>query len=70
MLHVRAIERILNGELPSYGPCKTYAGTGSNCTCALCDAPILESEIECELEFVAPDSPRPSKKLRHSASTA
>jgi hypothetical protein len=53
MLHVRAKERMRSGELPTYGPSSSYAGRGSSISCALCDAPILASEVELELEFVA-----------------
>jgi hypothetical protein len=56
MLHVRAKERMQSGELPTRGPCRCYAGTGSSLICALCDAPILVSEIEYELEFARPDA--------------
>jgi len=57
MLHVRAKERMRSGELPTHGPCRCYAGTGSSLICALCDAPILVSEIEYELEFKGPGAP-------------
>jgi hypothetical protein len=56
MLHVRAIERIRSGGLPTNGPTRSYAGRGTSITCALCDAPILPSEIEVELEFLGPDA--------------
>jgi hypothetical protein len=57
MLHVRAKERMRSGELPMRGPSRSYAGMGSSLTCALCDTPILASEVECELEFGSPDAP-------------
>jgi hypothetical protein len=59
MLHVRAKERMRTGELPRDDPSRSYAGPGSSRLCALCDAPILAAEIECELEFGGPEAPRP-----------
>ncbi|MDB6160674.1 MAG: hypothetical protein JWO04_4380 [Gammaproteobacteria bacterium] len=58
MLHVRAKERMQSGELPTYAPSSSYAGRGSTITCALCDAPILPTDVELELEFVAQGADR------------
>jgi hypothetical protein len=63
MLHVRAKDRIRSGELPTHDPSMSYAGKGTSVTCALCDAPILASEIEYELEFAGPDAPE--RKIMH-----
>jgi hypothetical protein len=57
MLHVRAKDRMRSGELPTQNPSMSYAGKGSSVPCALCDAPILGSEIEYELVFAGPDAP-------------
>jgi hypothetical protein len=44
-----AHERIVAGELPSVRPGPTRDGQGSGKPCALCGAPILFEEVECEL---------------------
>ena len=49
-LQLLARARIDNGELP---PCETVTllgTTGSGAKCALCDAPIAETEVEYEVE--------------------
>ena len=50
-LHLRAQQRIRSGVLPRIEPTKTWAGRGSGLLCSVCDAPILETQIEYEVDF-------------------
>jgi hypothetical protein len=44
-----AQERIKAGELPPDRPGLTRAGKGRSQSCALCGAPILFEEVECQM---------------------
>jgi hypothetical protein len=50
-LRARARDRIDCGLLPRTKAARTWGGRGSGHACSLCDAPILESEPEMELEY-------------------
>ena len=52
-LHRVAQARLHAGELPRGDPTRTYGGRGSALNCALCDAAILQPEIEMELVYSA-----------------
>ena len=54
-LHRRAQELLSTGALPRKGPTRIFGGFGSCFTCALCGAPILQSEVEYELLFESAD---------------
>jgi hypothetical protein len=58
----RARMKLVMGTLPREDADRTYAGRGSGFVCSLCDAAVLETEIEYELEYsvlLKPgDSPR------------
>ncbi len=58
-LRVRARARIRDGRLRCIPGHRTWGGRGSNQPCALCDAPIRDSEVEYEIEGVGIDSPGP-----------
>lgn len=53
-LQVRARERIDQELLPREKPSRMWGGRGTGLACALCDAPILASEPEMELEYEPP----------------
>jgi hypothetical protein len=50
-LRARARDRIDCGLLPRTKAARTWGGRGSGLACSLCDAPILDSEPEMELEY-------------------
>lgn len=50
-LRVRARQRIEQGLLPHEKPTRMWGGRGTGLPCSLCDAPILESQPEMELEY-------------------
>ncbi|MEP7244236.1 MAG: hypothetical protein ABI885_11165 [Gammaproteobacteria bacterium] len=50
-LRARARERVEQHQLPIARPARTWGGRGTGLACSLCDAPILPSETEMELEF-------------------
>jgi hypothetical protein len=52
-LQARARQRIEQNLLPREKPTRMWGGRGSGVACSLCDAPILESEPEMELEYEA-----------------
>jgi hypothetical protein len=51
LLRARARERITQGRLPRTKAVRTWGGVGVGLTCCLCDAAILSSEPEFELQF-------------------
>ena len=51
LLRIRARERITQGRLPRTKAVRTWGGLGVGLPCNLCDAPILSSEPEFELQF-------------------
>jgi hypothetical protein len=51
LLRSRARERIAQGRLPRTKPLRTWGGPGVGLPCDLCDAAILDSEPEFELQF-------------------
>jgi hypothetical protein len=53
-LQVRARERIERDLLPREKPSRMWGGRGTGLACNLCDAPILDSEPEMELEYEPP----------------
>jgi hypothetical protein len=55
-LRARARDRIECGLLPRTKAARTWGGRGSGLACSLCDAPILDSEPEMELEYEEPPS--------------
>lgn len=55
-LRAKARDRIDCGLLPRTKAARTWGGRGSGHACSLCDAPILESEPEMELEYEEPSS--------------
>jgi hypothetical protein len=50
-LRARADERLRQGRLPRMKAVRTWGGLGSGLPCALCDAAILSSEPEFELQL-------------------
>lgn len=56
-LRVRARERVEQKLLPRTKPARTWGGRGTGLACSLCDAPILDSETEMELEFEGAQTP-------------
>ncbi len=60
-LRIRARERIRQGRLPRGKPARTWGGLGSGLPCALCDAAILGSEPEFELQL---DLSAPAESVR------
>ena len=50
-LQARARQRIEQAQLPREKPARMWGGRGTGLACNLCDAPILESEPEMELEY-------------------
>ncbi|MGH8149304.1 MAG: hypothetical protein ACRETB_04915 [Steroidobacteraceae bacterium] len=57
-MRARADERLRQGRLPRVKAVRTWGGLGTGLPCALCDAAILSSEPEFELEFGrAPSEP-------------
>lgn len=57
-LRTRAEERLRQGRLPRVKAVRTWGGLGSGLPCALCDAAILSSEPEFELQLdLAPTAP-------------
>jgi hypothetical protein len=57
VLRVRARERMTQGRLPRTKAIRTWGGLGAGLPCSLCDAAILSSEPEFELQFdLAPES--------------
>jgi len=55
-LRARARDRIDCGLLPRTKAARTWGGRGSGLACSLCDAPILDSEPEMELEYEPPSA--------------
>jgi hypothetical protein len=53
LLRIRARERITQGRLPRTKAVRTWGGMGAGLPCSLCDAAILSSEPEFELQFDA-----------------
>ncbi len=53
-LRIRARQRIEHELLPREKPIRMWGGRGTGLACGLCDAPILESEPEMELEYEPP----------------
>ena len=53
-LRARARERIEQQLLPRAKPARMWGGRGTGLACNLCDAPILQSEPEMELEYETP----------------
>jgi hypothetical protein len=53
VLRARARERIEQKLLPRTKPARMWGGRGTGLVCSLCDAPILDSEPEMELEYEA-----------------
>jgi hypothetical protein len=51
ILRAKARDRIECGLLPRTKAARTWGGRGSGLACSLCDAPILDSEPEMELEY-------------------
>jgi hypothetical protein len=51
LLRIRARERITQGRLPRTKAVRTWGGLGVGLTCSLCDAAILSSEPEFEVQF-------------------
>jgi hypothetical protein len=51
LLRIRARERITQGRLPRTKAARTWGGLGVGLPCNLCDAAILSSEPEFELQF-------------------
>jgi hypothetical protein len=51
LLRIRARERITQGRLPRTKAARTWGGLGVGLPCNLCDAAILASEPEFELQF-------------------
>lgn len=51
LLRIRARERITQGRLPRTKAVRTWGGLGVGLPCNLCDAAILSSEPEFELQF-------------------
>ena len=64
-LHLRARELIVTGVLPGAAPDKVFGGFGSKSACALCDAPILLTEVGYELEYGAVGSTSGPRRLIH-----
>jgi len=60
-LRIRARERMTQGRLPRTKAIRTWGGPGSGAICSLCDAAILASEPEFEVQF---DLSAPSSSLR------
>jgi len=56
-LRARARERVEQHLLPATRPARTWGGRGTGLACSLCDAPILPSETEMELEFEGAPTP-------------
>jgi hypothetical protein len=56
ILRAKARDRIDCGLLPRTKAARTWGGRGSGLACSLCDAPILDSEPEMELEYEEPPS--------------
>ena len=50
-LRIRARDRMTQGRLPRTKAVQTWGGPGVGLTCSLCDAAILSSEPEFELQF-------------------
>ncbi len=55
-LRNRARERVRQGRLPRSKAARTWGGLGSGLPCALCDAAILSSEPEFELQLDLSDT--------------
>ena len=53
-LRDRAQERLRNGDLPLGHDVHTWGGRGSGFKCLVCDGPILESDVEFEVEIEKP----------------
>jgi hypothetical protein len=51
VLHERAREGLRTDKLPRAKPTVLYGGYGSQYMCALCEAPIVTSQVEYELLF-------------------
>lgn len=60
-LRARARERMRQGRLPRTKAARTWGGLGSGLACDLCDAAILSSEPEFELQL---DLSMPSESVR------
>lgn len=60
-LRARARERLRQGRLPRIKAARTWGGLGSGLPCDLCDAAILSSEPEFELQL---DLSAPSESVR------
>lgn len=60
-LRTRARERMRQGRLPRAKAARTWGGLGSGLACDLCDAAILSSEPEFELQL---DLSMPSESVR------
>ncbi|MGB6451867.1 MAG: hypothetical protein WBE92_14045 [Steroidobacteraceae bacterium] len=60
-LRARARERLRQGRLPRIKAARTWGGLGSGSPCDLCDAAILSSEPEFELQL---DLSMPSESVR------
>jgi hypothetical protein len=60
-LELSARQRVAEGLLPRAKPTRMWGGRGTGVACSLCDAPILDSEPEMELEY---DPPAPVAIVR------
>ena len=63
-LHRVAQARLHAGDLPRGDPTRTYGGRGSALNCALCDAAILEPEVEMELVYSAAENESGERTIR------
>lgn len=49
-------EAIRNGRLPTRRPDRIWGGPSAGGVCALCREPLLQGELELEIEFARDDS--------------
>jgi hypothetical protein len=51
LLRAKAREAVERGKLPSRRPDRTWGGPGVGATCAVCDEPVTNGQLEFEVQF-------------------